>query len=99
MTQANLEQSVQSLVAQLERTEQRYERSQRQFRLMSLIFGGFMCVVVMFAIFRVEFVEKAEASILGSLQMDIKNLNTILSSFKAEFLVIKQTTEFWLAYR
>jgi len=85
MTQASLEQSVQSLVAQLERTEQRYERSQRQFRLMSLIFGGFMFAVIMFAIFRVEFVEKAEASLLGSLQMDIKNLNTILGNM-AELL-------------
>ncbi|WP_353573040.1 hypothetical protein [Candidatus Albibeggiatoa sp. nov. BB20] len=81
MEQQSLEQTVQTLVAHLKHSEKRHERSQRQFRLMSIVFAVFMLGVVTFAFFRVDFVEKAEAaSILGSLQMDIQNLNTILAN-------------------
>jgi hypothetical protein len=80
MSETNLEQTVQKLVEHLERSEKRYERSQRQFRLMSMVFAIFMLGVVAFTFFQVDVVKKAEASLLGSIQMDIKNLNTILGN-------------------
>ncbi|MCV6636248.1 hypothetical protein [Candidatus Albibeggiatoa sp. nov. NOAA] len=81
MQEQPLEQTVKTLVEHLERSEKRYERSQKHFRIMTLMFAIFMLGMVAFTIFRVDFVEKAEATgLISSLKMDMQNLNTILAN-------------------
>ncbi len=93
MSQSSLEKSVEVLVIQLKNSEQRYQRSQRQFKFMSIVFGLFMLSAVVFSFLRVDVIEAAkaeeQANVLGLLGGDIKNLNIILEKMA---LLLKAAT-------